>query len=105
METDWTDIAAKAQTKLRNSIPAEYRIPHDKLPPEDQLDVTGFPAKCGLMSEGELKITESYATEIVGAVAAGEWTAVEVTKAFCKRAAIAHQVVGHLAYPVPCRVC
>ncbi|KAK0947890.1 hypothetical protein LTR48_003800 [Friedmanniomyces endolithicus] len=96
METDWTDIAAKAQTKLRNSIPAEYRIPHDKLPPEDQLDVTGFPAKCGLMSEGELKITESYATEIVGAVAAGEWTAVEVTKAFCKRAAIAHQVTNCL---------
>ena len=104
MELDWTDIAAKAQTKLRNSIPAEYRIPLDKLPPEDQLDVTGFPAKCGLMSELELKITESYATEIVGAVAAGEWTAVEVTKAFCKRAAIAHQVVSHPASPRSCQI-
>jgi len=105
MESDWTDIAAKAQTKLCNSIPAEYRIPHDKLPPEDQLDVTGFPAKCGLMSEVELKITESYATEIVGAVAAGEWTAVEVTNAFCKRAAIAHQVVSLSAFPMSCQVC
>lgn len=62
---DWTDIAAKAQTKLINSIPSEWRIPHDKLPPEDQLDVTGFPAKCGLLTDAELKITESLATDIV----------------------------------------
>ncbi|KAK3117810.1 hypothetical protein LTR53_000498 [Teratosphaeriaceae sp. CCFEE 6253] len=96
IDLDWTDIAAKAQTKLRNSIPAEWRIPHDKLPPEDQLDVTGFPAKCGLLSDAELKITASYATEIVGAVAAGEWTSVEVATAFCKRAAIAHQVTNCL---------
>jgi len=96
-ETDWTDIAAKAQTKLRNSIPSEYRIPPDKLPGDNVLDVTDFPAKCGLLSDAELKITESFATEIVGAVAAGEWSAVEVTTAFCKRAAIAHQVVGYFA--------
>ncbi|KAK5119961.1 hypothetical protein LTR85_007037 [Meristemomyces frigidus] len=92
MDLDWTDIAAKAQTKLINSIPAEWRIPHDKLPPDEQLDVTGFPRQCGLLTDAELKITESFATEIVGAVAAGEWTAEEVTRAFCKRAAIAHQV-------------
>ncbi|KAK3641845.1 hypothetical protein LTR56_000003 [Elasticomyces elasticus] len=95
-DTDWTDIAAKAQTRLRNSIPSEWRIPQNKLPPDDQLDVTDFPAKCGLLTDAELKITESYATEIVGAVAAGEWTAVEVTTAFCKRAAIAHQVTNCL---------
>ena len=94
VEMDWTDISAKAQTKLRNSIPSEWRIPQDKLPGDDVLDVTGFPAQSGLLSDAELKITESYATEIVGAIAAGEWSAVEVTTAFCKRAAIAHQVVG-----------
>lgn len=92
-DLDWTDIAAKAQTKLLNSIPSEWRIPHSKLPPESRLDVTGFPKECGLLSDTELKITESYATEIVGAVAAGEWSAEEVTRAFCKRAAVAHQVV------------
>lgn len=90
---DWTDIAAKAQTKLINSIPAKWRIPHDKLPPDEQLDVTGFPRQSGMLTETELKITESFATEIVGTVAAGEWTAEEVATAFCKRAAIAHQLV------------
>ena len=93
-DLDWTDIAAKAQTRLINSIPREWRIPHDKLPKDDQLDVTSFPQKSGLLSDEEIRITESFATEIVGAVAAGEWTAEEVTRAFCKRAAIAHQVVG-----------
>ena len=90
---DWTDVAAKAQTKLINSIPAEWRIPYKQLPPDDQLDVTSFPRQSGLLTDAELKITESFATEIVGAVAAGEWTAEEVARAFCKRAAIAHQVV------------
>jgi amidase len=105
-DQDWTDIAAKAQTKLINSIPTEWRIPLDKLPPESQLDVTGFPKKCGLLSGNELKITESYATEILGAVAAGEWTAEEVTRAFCKRAAVAHQVVSFLSLKNACwRMC
>jgi len=93
-DQDWTDIAAKAQTRLRNSIPSEWRIPYSKLPPDSRLDVTAFPRECGLLTESELAITESYATEIVGAVAAGEWTAEEVTRAFCKRAAVAHQVVS-----------
>ncbi|EMC97189.1 hypothetical protein BAUCODRAFT_32930 [Baudoinia panamericana UAMH 10762] len=96
LDLDWTDIAAKAQTRLINSIPSEWRLSHDKLPPPEQLDVTGFPAKCGLLSETELKITDSYATDIVGAVAAGEWTAEEVMRAFCKRAAIAHQLTNCL---------
>lgn len=93
---DWTDLAAKAQTKLINSIPRDWRIPSSKLPPDAQLDVTTFPKQCGLLSDEELRITESYATEIVGNLAAGEWTAVEVTLAFCKRAAVAHQVVSLL---------
>jgi len=96
-QQDWTDIAAKAQTRLRNSIPSEWRIPQARLPPDSRLDVTGFPEECGLLTETELRITGSYATEIVGAMAAGEWSAEEVTRAFCKRAAVAHQVV-RLAY-------
>jgi len=92
-DLDWTDIAAKAQTRLINSIPSEWRIPYTTLPKDDQFDVTGFPKQSGLLSDEELRITESFATDIVGAVAAGEWTAEEVTRAFCKRAAIAHQVV------------
>ena len=89
----WEEISAKAKEILKSSIPAEWRIPKDKLPPADQRDVTDVPAKCGLLSEAELQITDSYATEIVKNIAAGEWKAEDVTRAFCKRAAVAHQVV------------
>ena len=94
MADQWKEISAKAQEKTSASIPPEWRIPKDQLPAPEQLDVTGFPAKCGLLTENELAITDSYATDIVQKIAAGEWKAEDVTRAFCKRAAIAHQVVG-----------
>ena len=91
---DWKEISVQAQGKRESSIPSEWRIPKDKLPPPEQLDVTGFPAKCGILTDAELAITDSYATEIVEKIAAGEWKAEDVTRAFCKRAAVAHQVVS-----------
>ncbi|KAK3715412.1 hypothetical protein LTR37_007140 [Vermiconidia calcicola] len=93
---DWQEISKKAREKLYESIPSDWRIPEDKLPPAEQKDVTDFPAKSGLLTESELAITDSYATDIVKRIAAGEWKAEDVTRAFCKRAAIAHQVINCL---------
>lgn len=90
---DWKEISAKAQDILANSIPPEWRIAKDKLPPPEQKDVTDFPAKCGLLTDAELTITDSYATEIVKKIASGDWKAEDVVRAFCKRAAVAQQVV------------
>ena len=89
----WKEISEKAREKLYASIPLEWRIPKDKLPPPEQRDVTNFPAKCGILTDAELAITESFATAIVEKVASGEWRAEDVTRGFCKRAAIAHQLV------------
>lgn len=93
MSSQWQDISAKAKQKVLDDIPSEWRIPADILPGDEVLDVTGFPAQSGILSKLELEITESFATEIVAKVAKGEWTAEDVTRAFCKRAAIAHQLV------------
>lgn len=90
----WQDISAKAIQKVIDDIPSDWKIPKDRLPCEDVLDVTDVPAKCGLLSQQDLEITESYATHIVAKIAKGEWTAEDVTRAFCKRAAIAHQLVS-----------
>ena len=89
----WRDIAAEAQARLRRSIPEEWQIAEDRLPPDSRLDVTGFPSECGILSQHELNMTEQLAVDIVENLAAGEWTSEEVTLAFCKRAAIAHQLV------------
>ena len=90
----WEEISKKAQAKLLDSIPSEWRISDDKRPTADQVDVTDFPATSGLLTEPELEITKSLASDIVQQIAAGKWSAEDVTRAFCKRAAIAHQLVS-----------
>lgn len=90
---DWQSIAKAKREALFNSIPSEWRIPQEKLPSEDQLDVTSFPKQSGMLSEKELEITSLPAQEILRRLHDRTWTSEEVTKAFCKRAAIAHQLV------------
>lgn len=92
-EIKWTKVAIEAQQRLKESIPPAWQIALDKLPPDSRLDVTGFPAESGILSQQELDITDNFATDIVKKLAAGEWTSLQVTTAFCKRAAIAHQLV------------
>ena len=91
----WEDIGKQARTRLLESIPSEWRLPEDKLPPADQANVLDFPSTSGLFTEHELSITTSTATHIVQAIASGGWKAIDVTRAFCKRAAVAHQLVRH----------
>ncbi|THW19130.1 amidase [Aureobasidium pullulans] len=75
-------------------IPEEWRIP---APPsvDEQRDVTGKFIQQYLNTQ-EIEITETDAVGIVEKTSNGTWTAVEVTKAFCHRSAIAHQLVNCL---------
>lgn len=53
--------------------------------------------RCGIMTERELRITESFTVkELLGALASGNLTSLEVTIAYSKRAAIAQQLVSLL---------
>lgn len=77
---------------ISDKIPQSLWLPENIIsnPP---LDVTTVFRTCGLLSEKELAITENYdATALAAAIASRQLTAVEVTVAFCKRAAIAHQL-------------
>lgn len=89
----WEDIGKQARARLYDSIPSEWRFAEDKLPHAEQADVTDFPFKSGLFTERESLITTSSATFIVETIAKGEWKSEEVARAFCKRAAVAHQLV------------
>lgn len=96
-EQNWETIAKSKQAALTGSIPAEYRIPKDLLPPDSQLDVTPWPQQSGWFSEEELKITGSTASDILKNIASKAWSSKDVTKAFCKRAAAAHQLTNCLS--------
>lgn len=53
-----------------------------------------LPQKSGILTSRELEITGSYTVQsLLKELASGAITSVEVVTAFCKRAAIAHQVV------------
>lgn len=86
----WEEIAADKRARIAASIPPEWRITS---PPSDS-NVMGYPKTSGIMSDKELSITESSATDLVAQLAAGELTSVAVTTAFLKRAALAHQLLN-----------
>lgn len=86
---NWEQIAADKRARIDKSIPPEWKIQNK---PEGD-SFFDFPAKSGILSEKELEITNMPATELVAKLASGELKSVDVTLAFCKRAALAHQLV------------
>ncbi|KAL3473699.1 amidase signature domain-containing protein [Aspergillus californicus] len=93
----WELIAEKKRQALKDAIPSQWVIPAAIFPPEDQLDVTTFPNKSGFFTERELEFTSTPATTILANISSGEWTSEEVTTAFCKAAAVAHQLTNCLS--------
>ncbi|KAF1347535.1 amidase signature domain-containing protein [Delphinella strobiligena] len=94
-EAKWQTIARQKQTQRAASIPPEWRLASP--PSQDQRNVLDIPRTCNILSDEELKITETYdATDLVGMLRTGGLKSQVVTIAFCKRAAIAHQVTNCL---------
>jgi amidase len=84
------------QAELRAKIPSAWVLQESILSakPRNVLPLFGT---CGVLNARELEITESSdAVEIIEKLRSKEWSAVEVTTAFCKRAAVAQQLVNCL---------
>ncbi|KAE7996952.1 hypothetical protein FH972_001628 [Carpinus fangiana] len=90
----WKQAASRKADSVNALIPHEWRIPS---PPsnQEQVDITGSYVQ-QFLSAQEIEITEADAAFIAKKTASGEWTAVDVTKAFCHRAALAHQLLNCL---------
>ena len=94
------------QTKVSNKRAAEYaKIPKTwRLDPQflsndetSAVSVMDVPAKSGILTPAELGITEKYsAVALAQAVQSGSIKALDVATAFCKRAAIAQQLLNCL---------
>ncbi|KAH9978271.1 general amidase [Lactifluus volemus] len=94
MPPTWQELAAEKKRRQAASIPQGWLITP---PPDDVLDVTDIPAKCGLLSTRELEITNvGKLSVLLNRLATGEWSSVQVTTAFCKRAVIAQQLTNCL---------
>ncbi|KAL3443957.1 amidase signature domain-containing protein [Aspergillus insuetus] len=93
----WESIAARKCQALKDSIPAEWVIPADTLPLDDQADVVSFYTESGFFTREEREITATIATKILDNLYSGLWTSEQVTRAFCKTAAAAQQLTNCLS--------
>lgn len=94
---DWRIAVAEKRKKLEKLIPSEWRLSEDVIASHKangKLIEANVPRTCSFVSEAEIQITENFtATQLLQKLAAGDLSSLEVTTAFCKRAAIAQQLV------------
>ncbi|KAI9726355.1 MAG: hypothetical protein M1828_001629 [Chrysothrix sp. TS-e1954] len=94
----WQPIAARKQRERDACIPPAWRL---KSLPTQSTNVTSIPRTCGILTKEELDITEQYdATSLARAIAERQLQCVDVTRAYCKRAAIAQQLTNCLTEPL-----
>jgi amidase len=94
-EISWQDKASKKKGAQLECIPEAWRLPAPDLEGlTSDANVLTLPEKSGLLSPEELEVTSRYdVVALSKKLRAGGLSAVGVTTAFCKRAAIAHQAV------------
>ncbi len=85
----WSSVAAQKVATRDALIPKEWLIAQT-----DALNVMNVPKTCGVLSPVELQITETTAPELVSQMTTGTLKSYDVVLAFCKRAAVAQQLVS-----------
>lgn len=99
----WIAIAAKKRQQRDDLIPKEWRLRDEIINDPKLLNVTGIAEASGILSHKELEITQGSVRWLLAEMAKGSLTAEEVTRAFCKRAAIATQLVRHVRVNYTCK--
>lgn len=89
----WETRAQRKRDAIFALIPPEWRL-NDIPSPQDYPNVIRLPHD--ILLQDEILITEAPPLEILANITNSVWTAEEVTRAFCHRAAIAHQLVNCL---------
>lgn len=96
----WKELVDAKRKSNLEKIPKEWRLPEhllQKVHGNPNANVLDIPTTCGILTQKEIDITEvPDATTLLQKLANGDLRAYEVTLAFCKRAAIAQQLVNCL---------
>lgn len=88
----WETVAARRQYEIESKIPKEYLVS------QEELNRAGVNASrtSGLLNLREQDIVEKSAIKLLELIHSQQYTAAEVTWAFCKSAALAHQLVSSI---------
>jgi len=93
MGEKYKEISAIARKRRDDQLAAAYSLPEideTRLPK----DLRNYQKESGLFLPEELEILDMDAVTIVQKIRDRKLTSVEVTKAFCKAAAVAQKLVG-----------
>lgn len=94
--SSWQEIGLRKRALRDSLIPDTWEIEKKEYPSGSS--VLDIPETCGILSADEIEITSRYdAVDIVSLIKEGKFTAEAVTTAFCKRAAIAQQLVSYIS--------
>ncbi|KAJ7129286.1 general amidase [Mycena epipterygia] len=92
--SDWEVLCTRRKRVQIESIPQDWII---EPPPKTQMNVMNVPSQCRLLDDLELEITETVDVQIIlEKLRLAEWSSVQVTTAFYKRAIIAQQLTNCL---------
>ncbi|KAF7875271.1 hypothetical protein EAF04_002443 [Stromatinia cepivora] len=93
----YQSIAHHRQQQISSSTPPEWRLPLHILQLNSKHPIN-LVKTCGLLNEREIEIVYSNAVTLLDKMRRREYTAVEVTRAFCMASAVAHQATNCLAW-------
>lgn len=97
VEVDWQELIQRKKAARDALIPEELRLPTtitSKVSPESSHSAFDLLNEAALLTDREIDITENNtATSLIAKIALGELSSYEVAAAFCKRAALVHQLV------------
>lgn len=97
-DVDWKTLVRQKQEDRNSRIPEKWRLPPqilELITPDSEISAFDILKDHKLLSDEEMRITEDHTAQaLLQKLARGELTAVEVCSAFCKRAAIAQQLVS-----------
>ncbi|KAK4689574.1 amidase, partial [Tremellales sp. Uapishka_1] len=87
---------AELKKKKLASIPKAWVIPEESLPSTSRTNVVEFTKECGILDQAELDLIATNATSLLNSLASKTVSVTKVITAFCKAAAIAHQLTNCL---------
>jgi amidase len=90
----WQEKAEAKREKNRSKIPEEWTLTKEDLVAAKKQRQLSGPFIESFLDGHELEITSNDSVPLLSKVRSGHYTALQVTKAFCKRAATAHQIVS-----------
>ncbi|PGG97214.1 hypothetical protein AJ79_09297 [Helicocarpus griseus UAMH5409] len=88
----WKETVREKRRQQAESIPAAWRLPSI---PDDFVSSTDVIDSCDILTDWEKQITQNTdASALLSKMASREMSSLEVATAFCKRAAVAHQLIN-----------